>query len=29
NIAPLRVLLEARIGNYALLEEELKKLDDD
>ena len=29
NIAPLRLLLEARIGNYALLEEELKKLDDD
>jgi hypothetical protein len=29
NIAPLRILLEARIGNYALLEEELKRLDDD
>ncbi|MFT6275222.1 MAG: hypothetical protein ACJAZ0_001316 [Halioglobus sp.] len=29
NIAPLRMLLEARIGNYALLEEELKRLDDD
>ena len=29
NIAPLRMLLEARIGNYALLEEELSRLDDD
>jgi hypothetical protein len=29
NIAPLRMLLEAHIGNYALLEEELKRLDDD
>ena len=29
NIAPLRMLLEARIGNYALLEEELRRLDDD
>ena len=29
NIEPLRLLLEARIGNYALLEEELKRLDKD
>ena len=28
NIEPLRMLLEARIGNYELLQEELSKLDD-
>ena len=28
NIEPLRILLEARIGNYELLQEELAKLDD-
>ena len=28
NIEPLRVLLEARIGNYELLAEELSRLDD-
>ncbi len=28
NIKPLRVLMEARIGNYELLAEELSRLDD-
>ena len=27
NIEPLRILMEARIGNYELLQEELSKLD--